>query len=53
MKNNISVTIDNDTLRRLDKYAYSVSRSRSQTIEVIINYFLDVYDETCKGRKTE
>lgn len=44
MKNNISVTIDKEVLRRLDKYAYSVARSRSQVIEVIIKYFLDASD---------
>lgn len=53
MKRNISITIDDATVNRIDNYAEFVRRSRSETIETIIKYFLDAHDEACKGRKAE
>lgn len=53
MKRNISITIDDATVNRIDNYAEIVRRSRSDAIETIVKYFLDAHDEVCKGRKAE
>lgn len=53
MKRNISITIDEATVNRIDNYAEIVRRSRSETIETIVKYFLDAHDEVCKDRKAE
>ena len=53
MKRNISITIDETTVNRIDNYAEIVRRSRSETIETIVKYFLDAHDEVCRGRKAE
>lgn len=51
MKRNISITIDEATVNRIDNYAEIVRRSRSETIETIVKYFLDAHNEACLGRK--
>ena len=53
MKRNISITIDEATVNRIDNYAEIVRRSRSETIETIVKYCLDAHDEAYKGRKAE
>lgn len=53
MKRNISITIDEATINRIDNYAEIVRRSRSDTIETIVKYFLDAHDDACRSRKAE
>ena len=45
MKRNISITIDEVLVNRIDNYGKIVRRSRSETIETIVKYFLDAHDK--------
>ena len=49
MKRNISITIDETIVKRINNYANEFDCSRSKAIEIIVKNFLDSYDRVVKG----